>query len=420
MRKTFPKKPPAEVVTLKSSPLARLAPVLILNVIEIGIALPVLPALALGLGGDAVDVGLLYALQSFGQFVMAPMWGSLSDHHGRKPVLLATFVLAGIAECLTALAPSLLLLYIARLLVGFCAGNVATASALIADVTSEENRSKGMALVGMSFGIGFTIGPAIGALISIFAHEDPGIWGTGLPFLAAGILSFFTAVIGVFLLVEPEKTAEERERARRRVTIRDITRTLKDHSVATMCGLFFLYSLSVSVMEGTAFLYFDAVHDYGEEEVGFIFAGLGLFMAFLQGGIGRVSKKIGDRHMTIVGGSLLALGFIAAPFFTYLPLFLGFLGLSTVGRALIHPGMLAITSRSAPSDVDTGRVMGVLQSSGSLGRIVGPAAGGWVFAQWVPGAPFWMAGAVMGIAILWWLFRSQNLRGNVPTISGAD
>ena len=117
--------------------------------------------------------------------------------------------------------------------------------------------------------------------------------------------------------------------------------------------------------------------------------------------------------MTIVGGTLLGAGFVFAPFFDFLPLFLGFLGLSTVGRALIHPSMLAITSRSAPEGVDTGRVMGVLQSSGSLGRIVGPAAGGWVFAQFTPGAPFWMAGGIMWIAIVWWSLRSQNLRGLV-------
>ncbi|MFU8805425.1 MAG: MFS transporter, partial [Bradymonadaceae bacterium] len=163
-------------------PLARLFPILLLNLTGFAISIPVLPALAFALGGSAVDVGLLYAVQALGQFLMAPGWGALSDRFGRTKVLTGTFLAAALMEIFTAFTGSLAILYVARFLVGLCAGNIATATALIADSTGPENRSKGMAIIGISFGIGFTLGPAIGAAVSYVAADGPGILGAGLPF----------------------------------------------------------------------------------------------------------------------------------------------------------------------------------------------------------------------------------------------
>jgi len=384
-------------------PLLRLFPVLVLNIIELGIALPVLPAIALALGGSAVDVGLLYTLQALGQFVMAPAWGALSDRFGRKPILIGTFVLAAVAEIATALAPSLLALYLARLFVGLCAGNVATASALIADVTDEEDRSKGMAVVGISFGLGFTIGPAVGAAVSYFAGDHIGILGVGAPFLAAGILSIFTAIIGAFLIWEPELSPEEREaRREQRPSISKILELTFRVELRQMFLLFLLYTVAASIMEGTFFLFMEAEYGYQEEEVGVIFAALGLLMAFTQGSVGRVSKRIGDRRMTIVGGIAVGTGLLAAAYVEPIAGFLALIGLSTIGRAFIHPGILSITSKSGRSDAETGTVMGVLQSCSSLGRIAGPAIGGVLFEYISHTSPFVAAGGIMLFAILVW------------------
>ncbi|MFW6054194.1 MAG: MFS transporter, partial [Persicimonas sp.] len=288
-------------------PVARLFPVLLLNLIGFAIAIPVLPALAGDLGGDAVDIGFLYAIQAFGQFVMAPVWGALSDRFGRKNTLIATFLTAAVFELLTALTTSLGLLYLMRLLVGMCAGNIATASAMIADATDAESRSKGMAVIGISFGIGFTIGAGLGAGISVLAQSGPGLWGTGLPFAVASGVYLLASAVGLWLLIEPAKDAASRAKNRVKVGASAIVEQLKRRPVFVMCTLFFFYTLAVTILEGTFFVYAEAVFDWEEKEVGLVFAGLGLLMAVVQGGIGRISKIIGDRQYALAGRLRLGL-----------------------------------------------------------------------------------------------------------------
>jgi MFS family permease len=386
----------------KKRPVLRLFPVLLLNLIGFAIAIPVLPALAQDLGGDAVDIGFLYAIQAFGQFVMAPMWGAISDRFGRKRTLLATFITAAVFECLTALTPTLWLLYVMRLLVGMCAGNVATASALIADATDAESRSKGMAVIGISFGIGFTIGAGLGAGISTFEQPGPGLLGSGLPFAVAAGIYVLTTIVGAFLLVEPAKDAAARAQNRVKVGVQAIGRHLRRRPVAIMCAIFFFYSLAVTILEGTFFVYAEAVYGWEEKQVGMAFAGLGLLMAIVQGGIGRISSRVGDRRMTIIGVVLLAVGLAIAPVSEIAWFMLGFLGVATIGRALAHPGILSLTSSLSEDAGETGTIMGVLQSFASLARIIGPAVGGLLFSHVAIEAPFWIAGALLLVAGVWW------------------
>jgi MFS transporter, DHA1 family, tetracycline resistance protein len=383
-------------------PVLRLFPVLVLNLIGFGIAIPVLPALAQDLGGDAVDVGLLYSIQALGQFVMAPMWGAISDRFGRKRTLIATFLTAAVFEVLTALTPTLLLLYLSRLLVGMCAGNVATASALIADATDAESRSKGMAVIGISFGIGFTLGAGLGGSISRLEQEGPGLLGSGLPFAVAAGIYLLTALVGAWLLVEPAKDVDERKKNRVRIGLRGIVRHLRRRSVQVMCAIFFFYTVAVAILEATFFLYAESIFGWDEFGVGMTFAGLGLLMALVQGGIGRISAWIGDRTMTGLGLVLLALGLAIAPTTGTLWFLLGFLGVATIGRALAHPGLLSLTSAASPEATQTGKIMGTLQSFGSLARIGAPALGGLVFREVGPQAPFWLAGALLLVASAWW------------------
>ncbi|MFW5966382.1 MAG: MFS transporter [Persicimonas sp.] len=389
-------------------PVLRLFPVLLLNLIGFAIAIPVLPALAQDLGGDAVDIGFLYAIQAFGQFVMAPLWGAVSDRIGRKRTLLLTFLAAAIFEFLSSVAMSLWFLYAMRLIVGMCAGNIATASAMIADATDEESRSQGMAVIGISFGIGFTIGAGLGGAISTLEQPGAGILGTGLPFAVAAGIYLLAALAGAFLLVEPAKGAEERRKNRVKVDLESILAQVRRRPVLVMCTISFFYTLSVTILESTFFVYADAVFDWREKEVGFVLAGMGFLMAIVQGGIGRISNLIGDRPMTGLGAGLLAVGLALAPSTETVWLLFVFLGIATVGRGLIHPGILSLTSGLSDDPSQTGKIMGVQQSFASLARIIGPALGGVVFQKIAHGAPFWLAGGLLAIAGVWWWWASRD------------
>lgn len=385
-------------------PLLRLFAVLIFVVIEMGIAFPVLPALARLLNATALDIGLLFAIQSFGQFVAAPLWGSLSDRIGRKRVLLITIVLVAIGQLLTGLTTSLAMLYVVRLAVGLCSGGIATASAYVADVTDAATRSRGMAVVGVSFGLGFTIGPGLGAVLGQLTKSGVLPGAEALPFFVAAGLGFANALWGALLIRERAKTAEERANARRgRPSLREVRTLLSNDALRGILKVNLLYTIAVSILESTFFVFAEGRYSWDERQVGAAMAGMGILMALFQGGVGRVSSRVGDRRMVAFGLTLVASGLVIAPFFQAAPLLLTFLGIATVGRAFAHPGLLALTSSTAPSDEEVGKVMGALQSSGSLGRIIGPAIGGATFQYLHPDSPFWIAGAsVLAITAWWW------------------
>jgi MFS family permease len=410
--------PATDLFAMLSQPtLRRLIPVLLFNLIAFAVAIPILPALTLEVGGTATDVGFLFAIQSFGQFLMAPVWGDLSDRTGRKPVLIATIFGLGVFDLLTALATSLWWLYPIRLLAGMCAGNVATASAMIADATDADDRSQGMAIVGISFGVGFTIGPAIGAGVAMLPEAypayfaaGPGLLGTGLPFAVAAVMAWLTALAGGLVLVEPPRTSSATDRTQFGTRLKTLVEHSNGGDLMKMCGLFFAFTVAVAILEVTFLPYAQEVYGYDERQVGFLFAGMGLLMAAVQGTIGRISTGIGDRGMVGVGLILCTAGLAGVPLYRPLAALLAFLGVATVGRALVHPGILSLTSGLSDDPSETGKIMGVLQSSSSLGRIVGPAVGGIVFDAIAPGAPFFAAAAAIAAAgLLWWLGTDGHL-----------
>lgn len=390
-------------------PVKRLFPVLLLNLIAFAVAIPILPALTFDLGGSAADVGFLFAVQSLGQFAMAPVWGGLSDRYGRRPVLIATIAAGGCFELMTAAAGSLTTLYIARGLTGICAGNVATASALIADATPTSERSRGMAVIGISFGVGFTIGPALGAGLAALPEwfpayfwQGPGMLGSGLPFTFAGLMALGTALVGIWLIEEPTTDVDDRRRHRSTGRLSALIEHPETGRVAMMCGLYFAYTVASAILEVAFFPYANELYGFEESEVGLIFAGMGLLLALVQGGVGRISDRIGDRRMTLVGLALLTVGLAVAPVYRTLGVLLPFIGIATIGRGLVQPGVLSLTSSLSNAPSETGKIMGALQSSASLGRIVGHGTGGVLFHSISTDAPFWVSALVVGAAAVAW------------------
>ncbi len=371
--------------------------VLFLYVVAMGIALPIIPAMTLTLGGDGIDVGFIFAVQALGQFLAATYWGSLSDRIGRRNTMMITLVLVGVLELLTAFAGELWILYVLRFVFGLVGGTIAIGSAHAADVTTEENRSKGMAVVGISFGLGFTFGPAIGAFSASFGGSQVGWGDIGFPFVIAAGVAFLASVLAFFLIEDSaEKTTA------RKTSLKEVFSLLRYPKLKWMFFVFMLYTAAAAIMEGTIFLYMRDIYGFDRTNVGYIFAGLGILTALMQGGVGRIAKKFGERAMIFFGGLSVAAGLILAPLFQPLLAFLAALGITTSGRAFIHPGILSLTSLDAPPEEERGKVMGALQASSSLGRIWGPAIGGILFERVSKGAPFWVAGAIMLVTLLIW------------------
>ena len=170
-----------------------------------------------------------------------------------------------------------------------------------------------------------------------------------------------------------------------------------------MSGLILCYALSVTILESIFFLYASDRYGYDERQVGLIFAGMGLLAASVQGGIRHISARLGDHRMTLLGALLLSTGLLFATAWEELGFLLVLLGVAATGRALIQPGALSLFSQTATSPEETGQVMGLQQSAQSLGRIIGPALGGFAFDVISPRAPFVLAGVIMGTAALvWW------------------
>jgi MFS family permease len=385
-------------------PLMRLFPVLLFNLTAFGVAIPVLPALIKAQGGDGIWVGFAFALQAFGQLITGPLWGAASDRYGRKPVLVGTIIAAGLCELATAFSPALWVTLIVRLCAGLCAGNVAAAAALISDVTEAKRRSQGMAIIGISFGLGFTLGPALGALVSYLAGDELSPFGRGMPFVVAAGLDLIAALLGVALVVEARADVASRAASRVKRSWSQARELMRRPGIRAMGELFAVTTVAMTLMETTFFLFMADARGWDEAEVGGLLGAMGLWSATIQGGVGRISSRIGDRGMVRWGCGLLApgLGFAAWSGSGPLVVLLVLLGLAATGRALLQPGAMALMSRQARDEQEVGEVMGVMQSATSLGRLVGPALGGVLF-EWVwTGAPFLTAGALVALAAMRW------------------
>lgn len=389
-------------------PLVRLFPVLLLNLTAFGVAIPILPALLKSQGASGVLVGVAFALQALGQLLTGPLWGSMSDRYGRRPVLLATIAAAALCELATAFSPTLWATLAIRFVAGLCAGNVACAAALISDATEADKRSRGMAIIGISFGLGFTLGPAAGALVSHLAPDVAGPGGIGAPFLLATALDLFALALGGAILIEARADARERASGRARRSIKTIRALLARPGVRAMGELFALTSIALALLESCFFLFMSARWGWDEARVGGLLGAMGLWSALVQGGMRRGAERLGDARMMLIGCGMLGAGLLMAPLYHALWALVAALGLAGAGRALLQPGAMALMSKQAEGADEAGELMGVMQSANSLGRLVGPALGGFLL-DWVwVGAPFVTAGALVWAAALLWTARVRR------------
>ena len=352
--------------------------------------------------------GMLGALYSLLQFLFAPIWGALSDRIGRRPTMLVTLSGTCAGYVLWIFAGSFWILILSRLVNGVMAGNISTASAVIADTTDSKSRVRGMAMVGMAIGLGFVMGPAIGGMLSLVELQPgtpDGLWPAGFALNQFSLVAAAAAVLAAlnllmaFTRLGETLPPEKRGLRKREGAWNPLGKILQQGlpGVARITFISFLYTTAFGAMEFC--LTFLAVErfDFTPKDCMWIFVFVGLMIAFVQGGfVRRMAPKIGERRMLMAGLVLILPGnALIATAGSPLVLYAGLFFMAT-GSAMAMPCMSSLASLYAPADRQ-GLILGQFRSAGSLARAIGPLLGGLLY--WVLGsaAPYW--GALIGLLL---------------------
>ena len=350
-------------------------------------------------------LGSLYAIL---QFFFAPVWGRLSDRIGRRPVLMFTLGGTCLGYLLWIFAGDFWVLVISRILGGVASGNLSVATASIADVTTRETRSKGMAFVGVAFGLGFIIGPALGGYASQWSwgNESESVFGFN-PFSLAALISFCLAVINwIWLTLSFKETLPPEKRGQGvqpKPVIFQLSR-IKDSAVSNTCLAYLFYMISFSGMEFT--LTFLSVERflYAPIDIAKMFLLIGITLIFAQGFfVRRFVGTIGEKRMALLGIFIGLLAFTMLSFSKNEGWFYFALFLMSTGVAFISPTLTSLTSLYS-SDQDQGFHLGVFRSSGSMARAIGPLIAGIVYFKYGSSTAY-LAGALFLLVPAYFLFR---------------
>jgi DHA1 family tetracycline resistance protein-like MFS transporter len=357
---------------MNRSPLVVILTTVFIDLVGFGIVIPVLPFYAEGTKFNATPrtVGLLFASYSIMQLIFSPILGSLSDKYGRRPVLLISIVGTGIGFLVLGFAQTLAMLFAGRILDGITGGNISTAQAYIADITTKENRASGMGMIGAAFGVGFIFGPMIGGILSR--------WGIQVPFLFAAGLCFVNAILLYLRLPEtvsaqrPPETSAAQGRG-----FSQLINAFKQPRLPFVLSIYFLSIVAFSIMVTGFSLYTMFRFGYDAQHTGYLFAYVGVIAIVIQGGlIGRLVKRFGEMPLIVAGCFCMAISLFAVPFVS--PAAGGLAGLLigggvlSIGNSLATPVLTSLASKAANPD-QLGTIMGVTQSTASLARAVGPS-----------------------------------------------
>lgn len=345
--------------------------------------------------------GVLGSIYSFLQFLFAPIWGSLSDRFGRRNILLYTVFGTTASYLLWFFSGSFLLFIIARLLGGAMAGNLSVGSAAIADVTSRANRAKGMALIGIAFGLGFTLGPAIGGLLAGWNLLDyfPQAEATGVnPFSVPAGFAFLLSLLnllGVVFFFRETLPKEKRTPSSfaQRNPLR-IFHVRQEAPIPRTNAVYFLYILAFSGMEFTLTFLASQRFDFAPRDIGLMFVHIGFILILTQGILVRKMVPVaGEKNLTVAGLLLMVLAmFVLAGAQTVGLLYTG-LTLMAVGAGLTNPCLTALVSLYVSSDKQ-GETLGIFRSFGSLARAVGPLIASFIF-WWYGSAISYTVGGIL-------------------------
>ncbi|MEO0525233.1 MAG: MFS transporter [Pseudomonadota bacterium] len=362
-----------------------------LDLLGFGVVIPLLPEYARSFGATAGIVGALVAGYSLMQFIFGPILGALSDRIGRRPVLLGTIAINGVAFVIFGLAGTLAMLFVARLVSGIAAANLSVAQASLADMTPPAERAKLFGLIGAAFGMGFVFGPPLGALIA----GTLGSAAVGFCVAAFCALNFVSAFLFLRETRDPKAVQAGAKDGGIFASLREVA------AIRRLFGVMFLFTLGFSVMPVIGALIFADRFGLTAVQIGYVFTLIGVATAAVQAAIGPLAKLLGERSVLLVGlvfvgGGIASLPFVPVELFLWLGL--PALVIYAFGHAFVYPTLTALVAAET-DEARQGTVLGQLQASGSLALVIGPVAAGYLYDASTR-VPFMITGLVLVFAVV--------------------
>lgn len=346
--------------------------VALLDLIGFGIVIPILPFLSPTLGADKMDIALIIVTYAVCAGVFAPHWGRLSDRMGRKPVIMICLAGAAVSYVMLAFASALWMIFVARGFAGAMAGNFGVASAMMADITTPQNRARGMGLIGSAFGLGLVLGPLLGGLLAVDGDSFT------LPCIVAGCMSVL-AIVAAALFLPESLSAEKRaansanQKGGQQGSVMQMLRATGNRL------LVFQYTLHNAFVSSATYifpLWAGDLLSWNAREVGIVFGMQGAVMVILQGVVlGPAVKAVGEVRLLRLGLTTCLFGLMIAVFADTAPFMVAATIIALSGTTLCMPLLNTIISHSTPAAV-RGRMMGTTGAASSWGRVAGPLIAG--------------------------------------------
>jgi DHA1 family tetracycline resistance protein-like MFS transporter len=390
----------------RRSPLIPIFLIVAVDVLGLTIILPLLPFYAEKMGASATQVGLLVSVYSLCQLFSGPLLGRLSDRTGRKPLLLLSQAGTFIGFLVLAYAGSLWIVFLARIIDGLTAGNISLAQAYISDVTEPEKRTGSFALIGIAFGLGFLIGPAISGFLAQYSYQYPIFAAAALS--ATSILATATLLPGT----KPEAGGDGRK-----LSVLDwgnYAQFFRRPELGPLLWQFAVFMMAFSLFISGFALFAERRFSFGPKQVGYVYGYIGLLGVILQGGlIGRLSGKFGDSKLVQWGFLLATIGYAALAFTFRIPALLVVSAISSIGSGALRPALTSlITQRSKRTE--QGTVLGLTQSLNSVSSILAPALGGMLINMHLLSTWACVTAGFCAAGLL--LQRSANLAESQPSV----
>lgn len=364
--------------------------IVFIDLLGFSIILPLLPFYAETFGASPAQIGFLVASYAAAQLVGAPLLGRLSDRFGRKPVLLISLGGTFIGFLILGFANSLWMLFVSRVIDGFTGGNISVAQAYITDVTNENNRAKGLGLLGAAFGLGFIIGPAVGGILSVYGFAVPAFVAAGFSMVSIlGVLFFLTESL------TPEARVDLEKQARQSFSIRTLWQAINRPRVGPILHVRFFYGLAFAIFQTIFPLYALYRFDLDARNTGFILTYVGILVVFVQGFlVGWLASRFDENRLIFLTTVIMGISLFAWALAPSVAALLVILAPLAFAAGILNTLLNSTLSKAVYTE-EVGGTLGLSASLESLTRVISPSFGGYLLGSigaWAPGIA---GGAIM-------------------------